>query len=434
MNRSQYLKELDSYLKSLGNEDRKDAIEYCSQYFDEAGMSNEEKAIKELGSPKQFANNLIANITIKNDNRYEEEINSSIKTAKKNTKGDIKTIWIVLLAIAALPLGLPILIAIAATLFGLLIAAVCIIFALGIAVFAIPFGLLSGIPITLPFISDMFYFGNDNNFLVAGIILLSVSMLALLLLVLYKVVKFAIMLIKKIVIAIYNKINKNNITLPDFHISSNSNLINKSYRINENIKEIYIEANSVEFEVVTSPSIANIDIEIKRFSKEEHIYFNVDENKLFIRALNGVSNLLFSRPKVIVSIADNKEFDIFSVKSKGSSTSIKNIISKNMIIENNAGEIKSKSNALESIDIKNIAGSINLELETDSKNIIVENDKGDIKIKTKEISKYSYSLSNHAGSINIAGKLYDSLNNDVINENTDINIKVKNNKGAVSVQ
>ena len=52
MNRTEYLKQLDKYLKRLPAEDYQNAMEYFTEYFDEAGPEGEEQVIRELGTPK----------------------------------------------------------------------------------------------------------------------------------------------------------------------------------------------------------------------------------------------------------------------------------------------------------------------------------------------------------------------------------------------
>lgn len=58
MNREQYLKELRKYLKRLPKEDYENAMEYFTEYFDD--VKNDDKAIRELGSPREAASELLA--------------------------------------------------------------------------------------------------------------------------------------------------------------------------------------------------------------------------------------------------------------------------------------------------------------------------------------------------------------------------------------
>ena len=62
MNKEQYLQELRKSLKVLPQEDRDEAIEFYEEYFDEAGIENEEKVIEELGEPKQLGKKILIDI------------------------------------------------------------------------------------------------------------------------------------------------------------------------------------------------------------------------------------------------------------------------------------------------------------------------------------------------------------------------------------
>jgi uncharacterized membrane protein len=55
MNRVEFMRQLESLLWNLSESDRLDAIAYYNDYFDEAGVENEERVLKELGSPERVA-------------------------------------------------------------------------------------------------------------------------------------------------------------------------------------------------------------------------------------------------------------------------------------------------------------------------------------------------------------------------------------------
>ena len=60
MNREEYLKRLSFLLKDLPEEEIEDAIAYYEDYFEDAGPENEQAILKELGSPQELANQIIA--------------------------------------------------------------------------------------------------------------------------------------------------------------------------------------------------------------------------------------------------------------------------------------------------------------------------------------------------------------------------------------
>ena len=60
MNRHEYLKELDEHLISLSDEERELAVNFYTEYFDEAGEENEQSVMDELGKPFQLAKSIIS--------------------------------------------------------------------------------------------------------------------------------------------------------------------------------------------------------------------------------------------------------------------------------------------------------------------------------------------------------------------------------------
>ena len=55
MNRREYLKRLEQLLLILPEEEREEALQYYSDYFDDAGIEKEDAVILELGSPEEVA-------------------------------------------------------------------------------------------------------------------------------------------------------------------------------------------------------------------------------------------------------------------------------------------------------------------------------------------------------------------------------------------
>lgn len=63
MNRKQFMDELNRLLMDIPDNERREAIQYYNDYFDDAGEENEAKVIKELGSPQQVAQNIREGMT-----------------------------------------------------------------------------------------------------------------------------------------------------------------------------------------------------------------------------------------------------------------------------------------------------------------------------------------------------------------------------------
>ena len=116
MSKEEYLDELDKNLGKLSGTERLNAMQYYSEYIDEI-VANGEDIEEKLGAPKDVAYNIMGDVGV-------ETMNNPETKPKEKLHGW----WIVLLAIFALPIGLPLLIvvfalciAVSATLFGLII-------------------------------------------------------------------------------------------------------------------------------------------------------------------------------------------------------------------------------------------------------------------------------------------------------------------------
>ena len=59
MNRREYLDELNTHLMSLPAEERENAVRFYEEYFEDAGIENEQEVINELGKPYALAKSII---------------------------------------------------------------------------------------------------------------------------------------------------------------------------------------------------------------------------------------------------------------------------------------------------------------------------------------------------------------------------------------
>ena len=88
MTREEYLKQLKNNLPSLTNDEIQEALQYYSDYFEEAG--DDEKVMNELGTPEELAkviiekcSNALAKTKVSDEskNEYEEQDNSAVYDA-----------------------------------------------------------------------------------------------------------------------------------------------------------------------------------------------------------------------------------------------------------------------------------------------------------------------------------------------------------------
>lgn len=78
MNRVEFMEELETLLKCISEEEKKEALEYYEAYFEDAGKEKEAEVIKELKSPKKVAESIKAGLrgedrAIYTERGYEEE-------------------------------------------------------------------------------------------------------------------------------------------------------------------------------------------------------------------------------------------------------------------------------------------------------------------------------------------------------------------------
>lgn len=131
MNKQTYLSELQKYLKRLPEKDYQEAIAYFTEYFEDAGSENEQQVIEELGSPKEAAAELLANL-------LDRKVTIEAQRHMENKRAGANPVLLAVLAICAAPVGIPLLLA---ALF-LLLAGILVIASLALTAFAF---ILSGI-------------------------------------------------------------------------------------------------------------------------------------------------------------------------------------------------------------------------------------------------------------------------------------------------
>lgn len=118
MNKEQYIQALEKNLKSLPKEERDEAMAFYEEYLSDLAERNSEK-LDTLDDPNNVAAQIKAEVALK----------STTEKDIKKKKG-ISTAWTVLLAIFALPIGLPIAIAVAVIALSLIIVAIALVFSL----------------------------------------------------------------------------------------------------------------------------------------------------------------------------------------------------------------------------------------------------------------------------------------------------------------
>ncbi|MEG0292872.1 DUF1700 domain-containing protein [Enterococcus sp.] len=166
MNREQYLQQLKKYLKKMPPEDYVDAMDYFTEYFDEAGPENEQAVMETLGSPKQAANDVLSQL-------FEKQKNPS------NQKWSAKQLWgVSFLAILAAPIGIPLAITVIALLFSAILLWLSFILVLASLALA---GFLAGVKLILRgVIAAPFSYGGALILVGLGVLMVGIGLLMLL--------------------------------------------------------------------------------------------------------------------------------------------------------------------------------------------------------------------------------------------------------------
>lgn len=137
MNRIEFMTQLAALLQDIPAEERRDAMQYYNDYFDDAGAENEQKVIEELESPQKVAEKIKADL-------------GTVTPASPLTQGNndrtLKIILIILVILIGLPVVLPVALGALAVAFGVTAGILGLFLGLVAASFAIA---VTGISLTV---------------------------------------------------------------------------------------------------------------------------------------------------------------------------------------------------------------------------------------------------------------------------------------------
>lgn len=162
MNRFEYMRRLEDLLSDISPSEKEEALTYYNDYFNDAGQENEQQVIEELGSPEQVAAGVKEGLGLQTYDRVQDspeggknqnqsvQIGTDGNAGAQNTGSQnafsqnsqippqpqqkkSKPAWEIALIVIGLIFASP-----------LILALICVIFALIISVFSLIFGLLIG--------------------------------------------------------------------------------------------------------------------------------------------------------------------------------------------------------------------------------------------------------------------------------------------------
>lgn len=126
MNREEYLNQLHKHLRKLPRQDYEDAMEYFTEYFQETDENGAAELMEELGTPKEAARELMANLLDKAIYEYQSCMtDGQTKTEKSSSRKHV--VWIALLVLFAAPVGAPLLLALVAVVLSLMVCAFAVL-------------------------------------------------------------------------------------------------------------------------------------------------------------------------------------------------------------------------------------------------------------------------------------------------------------------
>lgn len=173
MNRAEFMRQLESLLQNISPAEREEALQYYSDYFDDAGEENEQRVIEALGNPAKVAENIKRDLygngygdaafqRAVNGNRavvqYQQGTDNNEKNtsngAAEGTKNDKMPTWLIVLLIILCIFASPAILGIATSLAGVIFGAIVTWFSLifGAAVTAL---CLVGVAVVLLVLAGM---------------------------------------------------------------------------------------------------------------------------------------------------------------------------------------------------------------------------------------------------------------------------------------
>lgn len=181
MSKNEFLRQLEYELRFISKEERDNALKFYSEYFDDAGVENEREVLKKLGSVKDVAEQIMADLNIKS---------TSYKVKNKKNRSKLPFI---ILAICLSPIIIPLFIAFLVVVLAIIVALVAVVGSVMISGLAV---VLVGIIIFVLGVSLFFTSGFINGIFVTGIGFLILGIGLLLSIIIWYIFKFIIRLFK----------------------------------------------------------------------------------------------------------------------------------------------------------------------------------------------------------------------------------------------
>ena len=190
MNRLEFMSELEGLLSNISDSERKEALKYYNDYFNDAGVENEQEVITSLGTPTKVANTIMEGLN-DNDGKKGEFTENGFSGYTCNNQDEIMKrgmsseergfrekekmsggmmVVLVIVCIFALPILGPVGIAILSTLVGIVFAIIGVLIAVLVSGIAL---CIAGIAVFIAGIATLIVSP------IVGLLLMGVSLLLL---------------------------------------------------------------------------------------------------------------------------------------------------------------------------------------------------------------------------------------------------------------
>lgn len=148
MNKETYLQTLRAKLTgNIGPREIDDAIAYYSEYFEDAGPEREQEVIAELGHPAYLARQIIGDQLVRylaeepdNEQQQRQQQTGAAGQGQQQRQGTpppkkrsgLSLVWIVILAICASPVAIPVAVAMVSLAVAMVIAVLAVVVGIGV--------------------------------------------------------------------------------------------------------------------------------------------------------------------------------------------------------------------------------------------------------------------------------------------------------------
>ncbi|WP_204120423.1 MULTISPECIES: DUF1700 domain-containing protein [Levilactobacillus] len=128
---NEYIQTVQKLLGQLTTAEQQEVVEYYREYLLDAGIETYQQAVDELGSPRSLARKVLADYSIKMTEQAGDHAQS--RSTVQATKNNVRTVWLIILALLSTPVTIPILIVVGA----LFLAFAAVVFSLFVAALAV---------------------------------------------------------------------------------------------------------------------------------------------------------------------------------------------------------------------------------------------------------------------------------------------------------